>query len=148
MHINSVYTSSFVLPDFPLVENLLFTSLCPGSDGRFGFVVCLMPHNYGTFAGQIMDFPLAMLIIDVENAQVEEHRVSFAYKAFYNINLNYYAEQSAWLLAVDATRDGGPIVQKLLDFYVVDSSTSPPGLSPHVLCSPPHRGIENAMMYL
>jgi hypothetical protein len=62
--IDSLYTSSFVLPDFPLVENIPFASLCPGTDGRFGFAVCLLPSNYyGNFRGPMMDFSVAVLII-------------------------------------------------------------------------------------
>lgn len=125
MHCDSLYTSSFVLPDYPLVENIPFTSLCPGSDGCYGFATCLIPSDYGQFQSSWTDFPLVLLIIDVEHAHVEEHRASFLHKFFYTIHLIYDTEQSNWLLAIDAARGrvGHPGGQKLLDFYVFNSST-------------------------
>ena len=126
MPIDSFYTSSFALPNFPRVENIPSTSLCPGPDGHLGFVICHGPSDYGDFTGLMTNFSFVMLVIDVEHAHVEEHHFSLVYKAFYIIHLMYDAKQSTWLLVVDAVRDDGPIVQKLLDFYAVNVATSQP----------------------
>lgn len=124
MQAETLYVSSFVLPDYENLEILPSSHFHMGPEGIFGFSICLDPYSDGD---KNRDVPCYLLICDIHRQHVDEYYKPVSYLTCYDLHIGYDHNNNVWIAVVsgaDMTLFEKPDRARSTtsDFYEIDAA--------------------------